>query len=89
MLKAADGTVVGGDNGSIPAGGDLFEAEQQMAGHLLDQICGASYDVGFSLRTDAILATHDAVGTLNAVVTATGTQPRMGTLRRRSREPCL
>ena len=72
LRDAATGKVVGGDTTSIPAGGDWLEAEAQTAARLLDQICGGSYDVTVALRTDATFATHDASGTLNATLTATG-----------------
>jgi hypothetical protein len=76
MRDAKTGAIVGGDDGSFPAGGDWFEAERQIADKLLDQICGGSYDVTLSLRTDAVFATHIASGTVNVTLTATGTRSK-------------
>lgn len=45
---------------------------------LPDQLCGASYDVGLTLRTDATFGNHDATGTIAAVLTATGSRSATG-----------
>lgn len=79
LVDTATGAVVGGDEGSARgASGILGEAPAQIAGHLLDQICGDRYDVALTLRTDARFASHMASGTISAVLTATGTRSANG-----------
>ncbi len=72
LRDAKTGKIVGGDATTLPPNGDFFEAEQQLAGRLLDQICGGTYDINVNLRTDANFATHTSSGNLNATLTATG-----------------
>ena len=79
LIDAATGTTVGGDEGTARgADGILGEAPAQIAARLLDQICGARYDVALSIRTDARFASHIASGTISAVVTATGARTPRG-----------
>jgi hypothetical protein len=72
LRDASTGKTVGGDSVSLPPGGDFMEAEEQSVRRLLDQICGGSYDINLTLRTDANFATHTASGTLNTTFTARG-----------------
>lgn len=72
LRDAASGKIVGGDATTLPPNGDFFEAEQQLANRLLDQICGGTYDINLTLHTDANFATHASSGNLNVTLTATG-----------------
>ena len=74
LRDAATGKIVGGDATTLPPNGDFFEAEQQLANRLLDQICGGTYDINVNLNTDANFATHTSSGNLNVTLTATGTK---------------
>ncbi len=74
LRDAASGKIVGGDATTVPPNGDPFEAQEQLANRLLDQICGGTYDINLTLRTDANLATHTSGGNLNATLTATGSK---------------
>ena len=74
LVDAATGKIVGGDATTLPPNADFFEAEQQLADKLLDQICGGTYDINLNLHTDANFATHTSSGNLNATLTATGSK---------------
>jgi hypothetical protein len=74
LVDAATGKVVGGETTTLPPNGDFFEAEQQLADHLLDQICGGDYDINLNLHTDADFATHASSGNLNVTLTAVGSK---------------
>lgn len=74
LRDAASGKIVGGDATTLPPNGDFFEAEQQLANRLLDQICGGTYDINLTLHTDANFATHASGGNLNVTLTATGSK---------------
>lgn len=71
LVDAKTGKVLGGDTASV-AGEQFFEAEQQVARRLLDQLCPRRYEATLDLATDSRWPALSASGTMRSVVTATG-----------------
>ncbi len=75
VRDAKTGEIVGGDHGTMPPGGDAFEAAHQIAERIVDQLCGGTYDVTIQLATDNVQAAFNAHGTIGATLVATGSAP--------------
>ena len=68
--RTNNGAPVGGDYGTLPPGGDFFEAAAQIGDRLLDQLCGVTYDVTLSANGAGNFATHRATAKFLAKVVA-------------------
>ena len=68
--RTNNGAPVGGDYGTLPPGGDFLEAASQIGNRLLDQLCGATYDVTVSASGGGDFATHAATATFLTKVVA-------------------
>lgn len=79
VVDAKTGAVLGGETKSVPAD-TVFDAEQQLADRLIDQLCPRRYEVTLDLRTTSTWPAVNSVGTVHSVVTAASdtTQAALG-----------
>jgi hypothetical protein len=82
LVDAATGRTLGGDHGSVGAGGDWSALSGPIAGRLSEQLCGGTYDLTLNITTDASFATHATTANITSTITTTPTRldgPGIGT----------
>lgn len=67
IVDQATGNVIGGDSGTAD-GADIFDAPTDMAQRLLDQICGADYQVTIEINAMVVVESYVGTGLMTAVV---------------------